>query len=77
MMFEDSYKVVTTPGEGLYKEKGSKFFAEAFPVHSEFRYGGEAYLKSDSVERLDQRVCRGDKIFRRTAARSAGIDKRI
>ena len=35
MMFEDSYKVVTTPGEGLYKEKGSKFFAEAFPVHSE------------------------------------------
>lgn len=34
-MFEDSYKVVTTPGEGLYKEKGSKFFAEAFPVHSE------------------------------------------
>lgn len=35
MMFEDSYKVVTTPGEGLYKEKGSKFFAEAFSVHSE------------------------------------------
>ena len=35
MMFEDSYKVVTTPGERLYKEKGSKFFAEAFPVHSE------------------------------------------
>lgn len=35
MMFEDSYKVVTMPGEGLYKEKGSKFFAEAFPVHSE------------------------------------------
>ena len=34
-MFEDSYKVVTMPGEGLYKEKGSKFFAEAFPVHSE------------------------------------------
>ena len=34
-MFEDSYKVVTTPGEGLYKEKGSKFFAEAFQVHSE------------------------------------------
>ena len=35
MMFVDSYKAVTTPGEGLYKEKGSKFFAEAFPVHSE------------------------------------------
>lgn len=35
MLFEDSYKVVTTSGAGLYKEKGSKFIAEAFPVHSE------------------------------------------
>ena len=35
MMFEDSYKIVTTTGEGLYKEKGSKFIAEAFPVHTE------------------------------------------
>lgn len=26
---------MTTKGEGLYKEKGSKFIAEAFPVHSE------------------------------------------
>ena len=34
-MFEDSYKIVTTTGEGLYKEKGSKFIAEAFPVHTE------------------------------------------
>ena len=35
MLFEDSYKIVTTKGEGLYKEKGCKFIAEAFPVHSE------------------------------------------
>ena len=35
MLFEDSYKIVTTKGEGLYKEKGSKFIAEAFPVYSE------------------------------------------
>ena len=35
MLFEDSYKIVTTKGGGLYKEKGSKFIAEAFPVHSE------------------------------------------
>ena len=35
MLFEDSYKIVTSAGEGLYKEKGSKFIAEAFPVHSE------------------------------------------
>ena len=35
MLFEDSYKIVTSKGEGLYKEKGFKFIAEAFPVHSE------------------------------------------
>ena len=35
VLFEDSYKIVITKGEGLYKEKGSKFIAEAFPVHSE------------------------------------------
>lgn len=35
MLFEDSYKIVTSAGGGLYKEKGSKFIAEAFPVHSE------------------------------------------
>ncbi len=35
MLFDDSYKIVTSAGEGLYKEKGSKFIAEAFPVHSE------------------------------------------
>lgn len=35
MMFEDKYKIITTIGEGLYKEKGSKFIALAFPVNSE------------------------------------------
>jgi uncharacterized YigZ family protein len=31
----DSYKEITNRGEGLYKEKGSKFIAIALPVHSE------------------------------------------
>ena len=35
MLFDDTYKIVTTTGEGLYKEKGSKFIALATPVASE------------------------------------------
>lgn len=35
MMFEDTYKIVVKGGEGLYKEKRSKFIASAFPIHSE------------------------------------------
>ena len=34
-MFEDTYKILVEEGDGLYKEKGSKFIAKAFPVHSE------------------------------------------
>ena len=35
MMFDDTYKMLDAPGEGLYKEKGSKFIASAFTVMSE------------------------------------------
>jgi uncharacterized YigZ family protein len=35
MMFDDTYKMLSAPGEGLYKEKGSKFIASAFTVMSE------------------------------------------
>ena len=35
MMFDDTYKMLSQPGEGLYKEKGSKFIASAFTVMSE------------------------------------------
>ena len=35
MMIDDTYKMLSTPGEGLYKEKGSKFLAFAFTVFSE------------------------------------------
>lgn len=34
-MKEDSYKIIAAPSEGIYKDKGSKFFAFAFPVTSE------------------------------------------
>ncbi|RAU83624.1 IMPACT family protein [Pontibacter arcticus] len=32
---EDTYRTITAPSEGLYKEKGSKFIALAYPVFSE------------------------------------------
>jgi len=35
MLFDDTYKTISAPSEGLYKEKGSKFIAYAFPVKSE------------------------------------------
>lgn len=35
MLFEDTYHMPTNTSEGLYKEKGSKFIAYAFPVFSE------------------------------------------
>ena len=34
-MNDDTYHMLSAPGEGLYKEKGSKFIAQAFTVTSE------------------------------------------
>ena len=34
-MFDDTYQTIAAPSEGLYKEKGSKFLAFAFPVTAE------------------------------------------
>jgi len=34
-MFEDTYRTITASSEGMYKEKGSKFIALAFPVKTE------------------------------------------
>ncbi|NEW82256.1 MAG: YigZ family protein [Mariniphaga sp.] len=35
MEYTDTYKTIGAPSEGLYKEKGSKFIAYAFPVSDE------------------------------------------
>ena len=35
MLFEDTYKMIKAPSEGLYKEKGSKFIALAMPIYTE------------------------------------------
>ena len=32
---EDTYRTIDAPAEGLYKEKGSKFIALAYPVYTE------------------------------------------
>lgn len=34
-MFDDTYKTIAGPSEGVYREKGSKFIALAFPVETE------------------------------------------
>jgi uncharacterized YigZ family protein len=35
MLFEDTYRTITKPSDGLFKDRGSKFIARAFPVSSE------------------------------------------
>jgi len=35
MEYTDTYKTIGSPAEGIYKEKGSKFIAYAFPVSDE------------------------------------------
>ena len=35
MLFDDTYKTIAAKSEGIYKEKGSKFIALAYPVTTE------------------------------------------
>lgn len=35
MLFEDTYLTIAQPCEGLFKDKGSKFIAHAYPVNTE------------------------------------------
>lgn len=35
MLFDDSYRTIEAPAEGLFKDRGSKFHAYAFPIRSE------------------------------------------
>lgn len=34
LLFDDAYNTIKSPSEGLYKEKGSKFLAFAYPVRT-------------------------------------------
>lgn len=44
----DTYQTIATPSEGIYKEKGSKFLAFAFPIFSEEEFKNHlAQLKKD------------------------------
>jgi len=35
MLFDDSYKTIESASEGIFRDKGSKFIAYAFPIRSE------------------------------------------
>jgi uncharacterized YigZ family protein len=35
MLFKDTYREITEPAEGFFKDKGSKFFSHAYPVWNE------------------------------------------
>lgn len=35
MLFEDTYKTLAAPSEGIFRDKGSKFIAYAFPFNQE------------------------------------------
>lgn len=35
MLFDDTYKTIEKPAEGLFRDKGSKFLAFAYPMNSE------------------------------------------
>jgi len=35
MLFDDTYRTIKKPAEGLFKDKGSKFLAFAYPINAE------------------------------------------
>jgi uncharacterized YigZ family protein len=35
MLFDDTYKTIAAPSEGIFRDRGSKFIALAFPISSE------------------------------------------
>ena len=35
MLFDDTYRTIAKPSEGIFRDKGSKFIAHAYPVRSE------------------------------------------
>lgn len=35
MLFDDTYLTITTPSEGIFRDRGSKFMAYAYPINSD------------------------------------------
>jgi uncharacterized YigZ family protein len=35
MLFEDTYRTIENPAEGIFRDRGSKFLAYAYPINSE------------------------------------------
>lgn len=52
-MFDDTYRTIAAPAEGLYKEKGSKFLAFAYPVRTTDEV--KAYLDALRKQYFDAR----------------------
>ncbi len=52
-MFDDTYRTIAAPAEGLYKEKGSKFLAFAYPVRTNDEV--KAYLDALRKQYFDAR----------------------
>ena len=50
---DDSYHTIAAPSQGLYKDKGSKFLAFAFPVESEEQ--AKAHIEAISKKYFDAR----------------------
>ena len=48
-MLDDNYREIKSPATGLYKEKGSKFIAYAFPIYSEV----EAKEKLGDIKKVE------------------------
>jgi uncharacterized YigZ family protein len=48
MLFDDRYKTIAQPSDGIFKDKGSKFMAYAFPIRSEEQ--AKAYLAQLKAE---------------------------
>jgi uncharacterized YigZ family protein len=48
MLFDDTYKTIEQPTEGIFRDRGSKFLAYAYPINSENDIKGiVANLKAD------------------------------
>lgn len=51
MLFDDTYKTISKPAEGTFKDRGSRFFGYAFPVKNETEARAHiAHLKAEHTQ---------------------------